>query len=88
MLKYHIKNIDIKNILNQIVSINDNAICLEIDKNKIEAKIDSLPNNQQNQNEILKSKSLVNDIDNQIKDKFNQLKALDAQLKQFEKTHY
>ena len=88
VLKYHIKNIDIKNILNQIVSINDNAICLEIDKNKIEAKIDSLPNNQQNQNEILKSKSLVNDIDNQIKDKFNQLKALDAQLKQFEKTHY
>ena len=59
-----------------------------IDKNKIEAKIDSLPNNQQNQNEILESKSLVNDIDNQIKDKFNQLKALDAQLKQFEKTHY
>lgn len=88
VLKYHIKNIDIKNILNQIVSINDNAICLEIDKNKIESKIDSLQNKPQNQNEISKSQSLIKDIENQIKDKFNQLKSLDAQLKQFEKTNY
>ena len=90
ILKYHIKNIDIKNILNQILTINDKAICLEIDKNKIESKIDSLQikNSTINQNDIIKSKSLIKDIDTQIQDKFIQLKSLDTQLKQFEKSNY
>ena len=83
-------NIDIKNILNQILTINDKAICLEIDKNKIESKIDSLQikNSTINQNDIIKSKSLIKDIDTQIQDKFIQLKSLDTQLKQFEKSNY
>lgn len=96
IIKYHINDIDVKNILNQIMNINDSAICLEIDKNKIEAKLEHIgsgndnkretnDNNNDNNNNINISKSIINDIEIQIKDKFVQLKNLDSQLKQYEK---
>jgi uncharacterized protein (UPF0335 family) len=98
IIKYHINDIDVKNILNQIMNINDSAICLEIDKNKIEAKLERIgggsgndnkretnDDNNNNDNNINISKSIINDIEIQIKDKFVQLKNLDSQLKQYEK---
>ena len=103
IIKYHINDIDVKNILNQIMNINDSAICLEIDKNKIEAKLERIGSgsggsdnkrekndnndntNTNTNNNINISKSIINDIEIQIKDKFVQLKNLDSQLKQYEK---
>ena len=85
IIKHHISNYDIKNILHQIILVNDKAIGLEIDKNRIETKLETLmKDSSSNINEINKSKKFIKDIENEINDKFIQLKLLDNQLKEFE----
>ena len=44
MLQYHIKNSDVKNIINKLVSLNGKAISLDIEKNRIKIKIDDISN--------------------------------------------
>ena len=86
IIKHHISNYDIKNILHQIILVNDKAIGLEIDKNRVETKLESLmKDTNSNINEINKSKNFIKDIENEINDKFVQLKLLDNQLKEFER---
>ena len=82
IIKNHINNCDLKNILNQILTINDKAIGLEIDKSNIENKLDEIP--PENVNDINKNKELIKELNNQINEKFIQLKNLDNQLKSYE----
>ena len=44
MLQYHIKNSNVKNIINKLVSLNGKAISLDIEKNRIKIKIDDISN--------------------------------------------
>jgi hypothetical protein len=82
IIKNHINNYDLKNILNQILIINDKAIGLEIDKSNIENKLEEI--SPENLNEINKNKNLIQELNNEINEKFLQLKNLDNQLKSFE----
>lgn len=86
IIKNHIENYDIKNLLNDILLINDNALNLEMDKTKIENKIANYSTNKDPSqiNEKNKSKDLIKQIESQIEEKFMQLKALDHDLKQYE----
>ena len=44
ILKYHINNSEVKNIINKLVLLNGKAISLDIEKNKIKIKIDDIYN--------------------------------------------
>ena len=42
ILQYHIKNIEVKTIINKLVLINGKAISLDIEKNKLKIKLDDI----------------------------------------------
>ena len=44
ILQYHINNLQVKNIINQLVLLNGKAISLDIEKNKIKIKLDDIYN--------------------------------------------
>ena len=44
ILQYHINNLQVKNIINQLVLLNGKAISLDIEKNKIKIKLDDVYN--------------------------------------------